>query len=546
LQAEILNGLESDEDADDTGEKSSPLADDGVELTEAAILSAAGEDSVDDVVQLIFRDKQLSSLSTPRSIDFDRLMNLEVLSLSHNLLEDIEPLSMLVALVELNLNFNHISDLSPLYECELLEKLFISHNEVKSVEGLETGCPKLKELALFSNRLEDIDELLNTLHGLPELRELHIGENPCCAAPSKRYGLLCEFPSLEVFDGQKVSSSDRKFAAAFLEARSKADGPDRADTQDITEQVPRPVTAPSVCARPPLPRSSNSSAVAAALAPLPGQKLRSSRANRIDDLLTQSREASPEVAESRVPALDLQSIDLSEPDRALALLTSHHTALQQCLDTMQIDRENLRFQVRLLEQDKESQQIDQLHADIERLEIENRNSQAVHSEHSQLQCRLAEVEKALSMAARSAATGTGNSHAQDASEDSDALDHLRWENQLLEKRLNRMKKYSDQLRHNFLSLQVKTRQGSSSHAMKDDSKLCAVEETVDTELSTILADNEAMLRRLQGDVSKTASGKATQSSVHAGLVKHVQCSQVDVLTLAEEGSEDVEYHGKAL
>jgi len=459
---------------------------------------------------------------------------------------------MLVALVEVNLNFNRITDLSPLHDCELLEKLFASHNEVESIQDLDTGCPKLRELALFSNRLEDNDELMKTLRGLPDLRELYIGENTCCAAPSQRYSLLCELPSLEVFDGQKISVTERKFAAAFLESASN-DNVANADTADlhVSENLPRPVTAPSICARPPLPPSHNNATASVSLAPLPGQKLRSSRANRIDEVLTQSREASqsPEIAESRIPTFDLQSIDLNDPARALTLLTTHHAALKQCLDTMQIDRENLRFQVRLLEQDDVAQQVDRLRADVERLEVENRSSEAVQSENAQLQARLAEIEKQLSgTSSKSRPSHTDSVEKQDSLADDDTISELRWENKRLEKRLDQMRKYSEQLRHNFLCAKVRTRDTSSpqgASGAKVEAKVKLQDDTADPELSTILADNEAMLRRLQGDVSQTVAGKPPHPSAHAGLVKHVQCAQVDVLTLASEGSEDVEYHGKA-
>lgn len=544
LQAEILNGFDSDEDE----APAVAVSDDSdcVQLTEAVILQASGEEVIEDITQLVFRDNQLRSLSTPRTIDFERLVNLEILSLSHNLLEDIEPLAMLVVLVEVNLNFNRIIDLSPLCECELLEKLFVSHNKVETIEGLEDGCPKLRELSLYANDLEDTDEVMEVLRGLPDLRMLHIAENVCCAAPSQRYRLLCDLPELEVFDGQKITSNDRKFATAFLEAARRGEAEEitcgSADLQ-VDETLRRPVTAPSICARPrpPLAPSQNN-VVASALAPLAGQKLRSSRANRIDDVLTQSREASPEIILSRIPTLDLQSIDRSDPNLARKLLSAHFSALQQCLDTMQIDRENLRFQVRLLQEEHVEQQMEKIRADIERLEVENRSTHAVQSEHAQLQARLAEVDRQLSGSVQTASCQrAGPVNIGDSPEDDDAIDQLRWENSLLEKRLDRMKKFSEQSRHNCLSAQVRSRQSSSQgvHGAKPTEEI-----RIDPELHSILADNEAMLRRLHGDVSQTAAGKPLPSSVRGGLAKHMQNSQVDVLTIGSEGSDDVEWHRK--
>jgi Leucine-rich repeat (LRR) protein len=538
LQAEILNGLESDEGEEEGASRQTADAP-GNELTEAAVLTAAGEDSVEDVVQLVFRDRQLSSLTTPRSLDFDQLVNLEILSLSHNQLEDIEPLGMLVALIEVNLNFNCIVDLSPLYDCEHLEKLFASHNRVESIAGLEEGCPKLRELSLYANKLYDIEELKISLEGLPELQELHIGENSCCSAPSQKYGLIRALPSLRILDGQRLNSADKQFAAAFLEAAKRETVQDDVGVEDNRCLPPRPVTAPSAVSRPPLPKPH----LASGLAPLPGQKLRSARANRIDDVLTQSREASPEVADcNRMPTLDLQSIDLSDPERTTSLLSVHIDALQSWLETIQIERDNLRFHVRLLEQDGASQQREQLTTDIEHLELENRNDGAVRSEHAQLQARIAAVETELkAVEATPVQRSALSSEKQGYSSGSDALSELRWENQLLEKRLNSMKQYSEQCRNSFTN----TRQLTSSSKVISEAAVRAApsdEITLDTELSRMLEENEAKLKKLQSDVSKSSVSDLPSQRVASTRQRQ---QEVDVLTLADDRrSEDIEWHGK--
>ncbi|CAJ1338593.1 unnamed protein product [Effrenium voratum] len=122
------------------------------ELSENAVLVASGEDSVEEVRHLVFRFQRLSSLRSPGTVDFARLQSLEVLSLSHNQLRDIQPLSTLTTLSEVNLNFNQIQDLSPLFECQQLSKAFVAHNQVESIAGLES-CKQLQELSLLANRL---------------------------------------------------------------------------------------------------------------------------------------------------------------------------------------------------------------------------------------------------------------------------------------------------------------------------------------------------------------------------------------------------------
>jgi len=348
-------------------------------------------------------------------------------------------------------------------------------------------------------------------------------------------------PSLRILDGQRLNSVDKQFAAAFLEAAKKDTTQDEAGTDDSRCLPPRPVTAPSVVSRPPLPPSHT---VAAGLAPLPGQKLRSARANRIDDVLTQSREASPEIMDrNRMPTLDLQSIDLSDAERAKSLLSVHLDALQQWLETVQSERENLRFQVRLLEQDGASQQLEQLSSDIKHLEMENRNDAAVRSEHAQLQARIAAVEAELKAVEETPMKQATTSAKQLDSADSDALAQLRWENQLLEKRLNSMKKYSDQIRQSFVNTrELISRSGGVSEfvpvaASNEDGIL-------DTELSRLLEENEAKLKRLQSDVSESAAGDNSVSSRRAASRKQPH-QQVDVLTLADDRRfEDVEWHSK--
>jgi len=566
LQAEILEGLDSEEDSPRDSGPAAPLGD----LTEEGVLAAAGEggERIEEVSQLVLRERNLRSLMTPGSVDFAQLVSLEVLSLSHNLLEDIGPLSVLSSLVEVNLNFNNISDLSPLYECELLEKLFASHNCVASVAGLDVGCPRLRELSLFANRLTDAQELLTMLRGLPELRVLDVGQNECSASPAQRYTLLQELPSLERLDGKGLSVLDQRLASAFFAGQG-----------DDASQVSRPVTAPSVCARPrpPLPPTA-ASGVAQLVGPLPGQKLRSSRANRIDDMLVRSREPSPEVMDgSTIPVLNPQEIDLRDPQAALRVLTAHSQALRRRLGTLQMERDSLRFQIRCLRQDGQEAQPDHIREQVARLETENRNLVAVEDEREQLQARLGVVERELgAIDAPHDAWGPPSIVA-----DPDILAQLRWENRLLEKRYYRMKRYNEQVRHGLLSARLKTCEGlgngkvsSYSAAFNTTAAVGALAkqpraeeagaEAVDIELEELIAENESRLGKLRGELRETitASGRREKlqppprvggagASVkqaprpRGGGKGATETGSVDVLTIDGGGlGRDVEWHGK--
>jgi len=172
-----------------------------------------------------------------------------------------------------------------------------------------------------------------------------------------------------------------------------------------------------------------------------------------------------------MPSLDLQAIDLSDPDRSIQLLTVHHDALQQWLDTVHMERENLRFQVRLLEQDGASQQFEQLRADIEQLKLEIRNDAAVRGEHAQLIARIAEVDGELQAVEQEpnpqCARALTN---QESDANQEVISQLRWENQLLEKRLQSMRKYGEQLRHGSLVAQVSSKQLDRSEGLATSSK----------------------------------------------------------------------------
>lgn len=581
LQAEILEGLESsDEEHDEVGlafaagatKLATDVGESSGDLTEAAVLAAAEEKRLEDVSQLIFRERQLKSLATVRTVDFDYLINLEVLSLSNNLLEDIEPLAVLSSLVELNVNFNRIVDLSPLYECEQLEKLFAAHNRVDTIDGLE-ACGRLRELSLFANCLEDAQELSNTLQALPELRALDVGQNQACASSAQRFRLLQALPGLDSLDGQPLTSADRQLAADFLSrlsSRESGTGSEGDFLEELGEQGPdldrgqshiRPTTAPAPGSRPPLMPLQGAAIAANPLAPLPGQKLRSARANRIDDVLTKtSREGSPEIADTGMPVLDSQALDLSDPERALGILTNHADALRQWFDTLRAERENLRFQVRLLQQDEKASEPDEVLQEVKRLETENRNIAAVESENTQLKARLQQLEREQhALPARKIS---------DNGEDSDALAELKWENRLLEKRLERLTRYADQLRHGTMR-----NQGDGKPVGLWSPATSAVAESIledvsspvsqaargpkvdagdgqDVELTAMLADNESLLDKVRGELRVQTANidrptlRSDECEIAGANNSAAQGHTVDVLTLdAQVGGEDVEWHG---
>mmetsp|Transcript_136232 Transcript_136232/g.303506 ORF Transcript_136232/g.303506 Transcript_136232/m.303506 type:complete len:607 (-) Transcript_136232:75-1895(-) len=577
LQEEVLAGLDPgpDSGSEEGGDGPKAPPEDEAEVTEALVLDAAGERRIEDVCQLVLRERNFESLATSRALDFSRLAGLEVLSLSHNRLKDIRPLAAVVSLVEVNLNFNCIVDLSPLFECELLEKLFAANNEIESVAGLDEGCPNLREVSLFANHVSDAQEVLRTLQGLPELRALDIGGNACCEGPSQRYALLQALPLLESLDGQLLGGLDRRLASDFFEGAGRGDdetgeGPTEEKKPATPEppQLPRglpqrPGTAPALLSSkpPPLPPSSGSVA-AAALAPLlPGQRLRSARANRMDDMLTGSREASPEADAGGLPSFSAQRLDTCDPERVLRALRAHAGALRERLISQRAERENLRFQMTLLQRDKREAKPAQLRERVELLEAENRSGSAVESERLQLQGRLAEVERQLSELPVAAAAAEAGPPPKADDEDEDVVAELRWENQLLAKRLDSTARYAEQLHQEFLRARLQSSQrrqleaassrpstsaGAAADGLSSVTEGGDGEGDEDPEIAKLLGENEATLRRLRGEVRDTATamarrGQEALAPAPPGPGKRGTQSAVDVLTIGD-GAPDVEWH----
>lgn len=455
LQKEVLEGLELPEDEDEeekdearlqvaqglaaleelvfgasrSTEVSRPATGGPSVLSENSVLVASGEDSVEEVRHLVFRFQRLRDLSAPQTVDLGRMQLLEVLSLSHNQLRDLTPLSQLVSLSEVNLNFNQIEDLSPLFDCLQLTKVFAAHNRISSVAGVQK-CQHLQELSLLANALgqdpEAVQELLRSFSQLPQLRSLDLAENGPALGGTMSSLLFDTLPQLQLLDGQGPLDPSPSPATPLTAAPP-------ATTPPATRGSPRrPGTAP--VPKPPKPPRPPEGA-GYPMGNLPGD-LRSARSNRMDEVLTKSEAPTPE-----------------SPKEVLKVLRLQGEALQRQLETQHAERENLRFQVRLLERDLRERKVDYLEEELQSLEAENRNQQAVQQETTRLLARrrtLQEADAELDTAAletgRQIPGANVQSKASMATEmDEDDLDLARWECKRLEKRLAQARSYNCQL-----------------------------------------------------------------------------------------------------
>jgi len=293
------------------------------------------------------------------------------------------------------------------------------------------------------------------------------------------------------------------------------------------------------------------------LAPLPGQRLRSSRANRIDEML--SREPSPE--DRGKPSLEMHKIDLGDPQPALRMLAVHAEALRRQLETVQADRENLRFQVNLFQKDAREKQPEQLRQRVALLEVENQSARAVDHEHEQLQVRLAETERELTAldAGTIAEEEESLPMAADDPAAEDVLDEVRWENRLLEKRLQRLKQYTGQLHEGVLRARLQ-----SARRQRGDFIVGGGEVAIPTgdggevqpqHLERLASDNEVRLQQLRCELRDTATAMARNRGQPPSSPPRLGASRpsgadnegvVDVLVLGDassgSGARDVEWH----
>lgn len=274
-------------------------------------------------------------------------------------------------------------------------------------------------------------------------------------------------------------------------------------------------------------------------------------------------------------------VDMRDPPRAVRVLSTHAEALRQRLETLRMERENLHFQIRLLKQDGQEAQPDQLQEQVARLELENRSAAAVESEAQQLQKRLAEVERqAAALPPREPATAASPPPPPPAPPPSDANDEtlaeLRWENRLLEKKVRSMAMYVDQQHTGMLRARLtssagsraSSRPGTARSAASAGGGLCAgglaaVAEALsvtgenndlDAKVAQVLEGNESMLRKLRDEMRDTATAIARRGTADrsagagvgaAGPAKPPARSgnRVDVLTIgAGQGGRDVEWH----
>ncbi|XP_012275579.1 dynein light chain 1, axonemal [Orussus abietinus] len=143
-------------------------------------------------------DKMDNSLST--------LANVQMLSLSTNMIEKISGINSLKNLRILSLGRNYIKTFSGLEAIgEHLEELWISYNLIEKIKGV-AALKALKVLYMSNNLVKDWAEF-NRLQEIPKLQELLFLNNPICEnmdVESWRTQVMRRLPTLKKLDGRHI------------------------------------------------------------------------------------------------------------------------------------------------------------------------------------------------------------------------------------------------------------------------------------------------------------------------------------------------------
>ncbi|XP_069039459.1 centriolin isoform X3 [Lepisosteus oculatus] len=144
--------------------------------------------------------------------NLEKCERLQVLNLSHNLIEKIEKLEKLHRLRELNLSHNRISKIEGLEHMVSLHHLNLSSNAIEHVPAwVGRKLQSLQTLHLKQNSISSLHEITK-LKLLKNLTALTVAENPIANLPHCRLFVIFHLRALEQLDGRPVTEQERQQA----------------------------------------------------------------------------------------------------------------------------------------------------------------------------------------------------------------------------------------------------------------------------------------------------------------------------------------------
>ncbi|MBN2436609.1 MAG: leucine-rich repeat domain-containing protein [Spirochaetes bacterium] len=141
--------------------------DDYIEVNDIAIATAIGENSPQQVTELVVDSSEIEDIT-----GLEEFTHLTRLSVSNNRIQDVSALQNLSNLIHLNLENNNITDISALCNLTKLEYLNLDRNNIADISPL-TGMKKLKKLSIKHNKIKDADPV----YTLENLEKLEIEED---------------------------------------------------------------------------------------------------------------------------------------------------------------------------------------------------------------------------------------------------------------------------------------------------------------------------------------------------------------------------------
>ncbi|XP_032682990.1 protein tilB homolog isoform X5 [Odontomachus brunneus] len=117
------------------------------------------------------------------------------------------------AVKKLNCWGTELTDVSILRRMKNVEVLSLSINNINTLADFQY-CHKLQDLFIRRNNIKDLNEICY-LQGLPNLRNLWLGENPCAEKEGYRLSVLRTLPNLEKLDDKGVSPEEIQTAMAI-------------------------------------------------------------------------------------------------------------------------------------------------------------------------------------------------------------------------------------------------------------------------------------------------------------------------------------------
>ncbi|XP_073496917.1 centriolin isoform X2 [Phyllobates terribilis] len=144
--------------------------------------------------------------------NLEKCEQLEVLNLSHNLIEKIEKLERQTRLRELNLAHNRIRKIEGVEHMQNLQKLNLSINEIEHIPAwMGKKMKALRTLNMKQNIISSLQDV-SRLKPLKDLTSLVLADNPVANLPHYRPYVIFHLRSLNSLDGQMITIQERQEA----------------------------------------------------------------------------------------------------------------------------------------------------------------------------------------------------------------------------------------------------------------------------------------------------------------------------------------------